>query len=108
MNCKKHGKSKFYFPTGRRPRCSKCSSDAVTRRRHGVKKKAVEYKGGKCVQCGYSKCLQAMDFHHLDPKVKEFAISVEGITRSWEKIRVELDKTILVCKNCHAEIHAGT
>lgn len=65
----------------------------------------VNYKGGCCVSCGYSACLRALDFHHIDPSKKEFQIS--GSTRSLEKAKPELDKCILVCRNCHAEIHAG-
>ena len=65
----------------------------------------VEYKGGGCLSCGYSACLGALDFHHVDPSKKEFQIS--GSTRSLEKAKPELDKCILVCRNCHAEIHDG-
>ena len=68
---------------------------------------AKQYKGGKCVLCGYNKYLGALDFHHLDPTQKGFEISTRGLTRSWEKIRKELDKCVLVCANCHRELHAG-
>jgi predicted HNH restriction endonuclease len=57
--------------------------------------------------CGYGHCPEALDFHHRDPKQKSFGLSVRGLTRSWEKIQKELDKCILVCANCHREIHAG-
>jgi 5-methylcytosine-specific restriction endonuclease McrA len=67
--------------------------------------KAIEYKGGKCIYCGYSKCSRALSFHHVNPSEKSFGISARGITRSWEKTRRELDKCVLVCSNCHAEIH---
>jgi DNA-binding CsgD family transcriptional regulator len=70
------------------------------------KEKAIEYKGGKCIACGYNKCIRALNFHHLDPNEKDFGIS-SGNTRSWEKTKIELDKCILVCSNCHAEIHEG-
>ncbi len=73
--------------------------------RQRVKLRAIDYKGGKCQICGYSRCHQALDFHHLDPKQKEFSLS--GISRSWDSIKSEIDKCILVCANCHREIHAG-
>ena len=57
--------------------------------------------------CGYDRCQWALDFHHLDPSQKEFGISMDGITRSWERVQKELDKCVLVCSNCHREIHAG-
>lgn len=68
---------------------------------------AIEYKGGKCKCCGYNKCISALEFHHLDPSVKEFNIGQKGYTRSWDKNKKELDKCILVCANCHREIHHG-
>ena len=75
--------------------------------RQQQKQKAVDYKGGKCQICGYNRCIRALKFHHVDPATKEFAISGAGSTRSWEKLRAELDKCVLVCGNCHDEIHAG-
>ncbi len=78
---------------------------SVIRRRKKLKQMAVDYKGGKCSRCGYKKCLRAMEFHHIDPSEKDFGISANGYTLSWETIKRELDKCILVCSNCHAEIH---
>ncbi len=80
---------------------------AVARRRKKLREKAVEYKGGKCMICGYSRCQAALDFHHLDANEKEFGISKDGITRSWKKVQKELDKCVLICSNCHREVHAG-
>ena len=77
----------------------------VARRRRNLKQQAVNYKGGKCVVCGYDKSLVALSFHHRNNK--EFGVSAKGYTRSWERVRSELDRCILVCHNCHAEIHAG-
>lgn len=79
---------------------------AVQKRRVKIKELSIEYKGGKCEKCGYNKCKDALDFHHLDPNEKDFGIGHKGYTRAWEKIKVELDKCILVCANCHREIHA--
>lgn len=71
------------------------------------KQKAVDYKGGKCIKCGYSKCLKALHFHHLNAEEKKFQIS-EAIAQnlfSWDLIQEELDKCVLLCANCHAEEH---
>lgn len=54
---------------------------------------------------GYNKCIAALEFHHLDPNEKDFGIASSGATRTFEKIKVELDKCIMVCANCHREIH---
>jgi predicted HNH restriction endonuclease len=80
---------------------------AVTKRRKKLKSLAVELKGGKCQICGYSKYVGALDFHHIDENTKGFDLSTRGLTRSWEKIKNEIQKCLLVCSNCHREIHAG-
>ena len=71
--------------------------------RQRTKIKAVEYMGGSCKCCGYNKCVWALAFHHLNPDEKDFSIG--GKSLSWEKIKTELDKCVLVCTNCHFEIH---
>ena len=81
---------------------------AVTKRRKKLRKMAIEYKGGKCIICEYDKCNAALEFHHLNKKDKKFGLSMNGITRSWEKTKKELDKCVLLCANCHREIHDGT
>ena len=73
--------------------------------RREVKRKLIEYKGGKCQICGYNRCQEALEFHHLDPSQKDFTIS--GGTKSFESLKPEVDKCILVCANCHREIHSG-
>ena len=80
---------------------------AVAKRRRELKRRAVAYMGGKCFCCGYDKHVGVLDFHHVDPATKEFAISQKGLSRSWEKIQQELDKCVMVCANCHREIELG-
>jgi 5-methylcytosine-specific restriction endonuclease McrA len=80
---------------------------AVDKRRKKIKEMAIVYKGGKCFFCGYKRCVGALEFHHLDPKGKDFGLGANGLTRSWERTKNELNKCILVCSNCHKEIHAG-
>ena len=62
-----------------------------------------EEAGNCCCMCGYNKNPAALDFHHLDPTVKEGKII--GSTKSLAKQREEAAKCILVCANCHREIH---
>ena len=104
--CKKHGDTP-HVREGDRWRCKKCRVEAVQKRRQILKLKAIEYKGGKCCICGYNKCMDALDFHHLNENKKSFGVAEKGYTRSWEKVKEELDKCILVCTNCHREIHVG-
>lgn len=79
---------------------------AIIDRRVIMKEKAVDYKGGKCSCCGYDKYIGSLEFHHLNSNEKDFTISFL-LNRKWEIIKEELDKCILVCSNCHREIHAG-
>jgi 5-methylcytosine-specific restriction endonuclease McrA len=81
--------------------------EAVKKRRRKLRDMARELKGNKCAICGYNKCSKALTFHHLDPKEKSFGLSERGLTRSWEKIKKEIDKCVLLCANCHTEVHAG-
>ena len=80
---------------------------AVKRRRKKVRQMAVDYKGGQCQSCGYNKCAEALEFHHIERDKKSFGISAKGYTRSWQAIQVELDKCLMLCANCHRELHAG-
>lgn len=80
---------------------------AVSRRRKKLREMARDYKGGQCATCGYNKCQRALSFHHLNPKEKDFDLSSRGLTRSWERIKKEIDKCILLCANCHMEVHDG-
>lgn len=69
-----------------------------------LKERAIAYMGGRCSLCPYDKCPAAMVFHHLDPREKDFNISSR---MSWKSIERELQKCVLLCSNCHAEVHSG-
>lgn len=109
ITCKKHGKQKHVAEKRNASytyyRCVKCRSEAVQRRRRKLKVKAVAYKGGECELCGYNKCDAVLEFHHRDPSQKDFGISNGGCTWGWEKIKTELDKCVMLCANCHRELH---
>lgn len=94
---------KYVMTKQRTKKVSKSESVILWRKR--TKIKLVEYKGGKCQICGYNKSKNALHFHHLDPNEKDFSIS--GKSLSFDKLKTEVDKCILVCSNCHSEIHEG-
>jgi hypothetical protein len=83
---------------------SKIKSEGTVARQREKKAALVEYKGGGCCICSYAGCNGALDFHHTGEK--NFIISSKRDI-SLEKLKEEADNTVLVCKNCHAEIHAG-
>jgi len=84
---------------------NKRSGGYVVSWRQRTKHRAVFYKGGCCELCGYDKSVRALQFHHLLKGEKDFNIS--SVSKSWQSIKGELDKCILLCSNCHAEVHEG-
>lgn len=105
--CIHHGQTTFVLEGRGSYRCLTCRRKSVQDRRRKVKEILVREHGGKCQICGYDKYIGALDFHHLDRKDKEFALSHKGSTRGLNKMREEAQKCLLVCTNCHREIEAG-
>ena len=85
------------------PEWAKQMSERVSNTRRKNKSLLLEEFGGCCSKCGYNKNPAALEFHHLDPTVKERKII--GSSLSLERQREEAKKCILVCSNCHREIH---
>jgi len=84
------------------------SSENVKKWRSFTKDRMVAAMGGKCQCCGYNKTNRALSFHHIDPNKKDLGISeIRANPKSWTLIVNELKKCILVCHNCHMEIHEG-
>lgn len=104
-NCKHHGDAVYVLRKDGRYRCRSCSVDFVSNRRKTLKRMAVEYKGGCCTMCGYDKYIGALEFHHLNPDEKDFNLGGKRQTTSWDNIRKEIDKCVLLCANCHREAH---
>lgn len=82
------------------------SAEATARARQNRKIDLVFIHGEKCAICGYNKYIGALQFHHINPKEKDFELS-NGNCRAFEDDVKESKKCILVCANCHAEIHGG-
>ena len=101
--------SEFYQRTSTRlaAYCKKCANNITTERMIKFKLKCIEYKGGKCIICEYNKYYGSLEFHHLDPKEKEYTISHLRSNGFNDKVRQELDKCILLCSNCHKEVEGG-
>lgn len=78
---------------------------SVSNRRRKVKEELVKYKGGCCERCGYNKYIGALEFHHKEPSQKDFSVANKGATKSLDFLKTEVDKCMLVCANCHREIH---
>lgn len=110
--CEKVLALKEFYPRRKRigagnlsPWCRECYRKDAAARSRAFKKRCVEYKGGACSRCGYSKYIGALDFHHKDPAQKDFGLG-RVHTRKWtKKIEAELAKCDLLCANCHREVH---
>ena len=106
-NCARHGLTRFVLRTDGACRCARCQAESVARRRRVVRASVVGEAGGRCAACGYDRYLGALQFHHVDPTDKKFALSGQGMTRSLERVRREAQKCVLLCANCHAEVEGG-
>jgi hypothetical protein len=108
--CKRHGLTEFaHYSSGQgkyRWCCKRCVGEAVTRRKQKLKRILVEEAGGCCAVCGYDRCIVNLTFHHVDPSIKSFAMSMR-VGRSIAAFREEAEKCVLVCANCHGEIEGG-
>ena len=112
---------------GMQPRCKLCvkASDAAYYIKHkqkiqparavyqravrrGVAGKIQQFKlASRCAVCGESEpaCL---DFHHLDPATKDFTIGeASSHGASWNKVKIEIAKCLVLCANCHRKVHVG-
>jgi transposase len=105
--CKRHGLTEFWLEGRGYYRCKRCRMERVSRRRRKMKLILVAEAGGRCVLCGYDRCVSALHFHHVDPATKRFHLSMQGATRSLAAARAEMSKCVLLCANCHAEVEAG-
>lgn len=75
----------------------------------GLQKKLelIDLFGGKCEKCGYDKNISAFDFHHINPYEKNFEVKVANLkSKSDEEILEEAMKCMLLCSNCHRELHS--
>jgi len=86
--------------------CKVCQKLYVSKRNRDHKSKAVDFLGGCCCLCGYDTCIDALEFHHKDPSSKDFSIA-KARNRSLERILIEVSKCVLLCSNCHREVHAS-
>jgi hypothetical protein len=105
VECRTHGLAKAYRH-GERLRCQPCEVIRVSERRRRVKRELVELAGGECSTCGYNRSMAALQFHHVDPATKSFNIAARGHCYSRKRLMEEVEKCILLCANCHAELSA--
>ena len=84
------------------------NSARKNKNRFRIKSEYRQRLGAKCQICAYNKCQNALHFHHVNPSKKKFAIS-DSLRKKYtqQEIDDEINKCVLVCSNCHTEIHSG-
>lgn len=89
--------------TGTSSRCAVCNFNI---RKEKVSLKVEDIMGGfLCWHCGYSKCRRNIHFHHVNPEDKKFGLSTREFMHSWKRVFAEMQKCVLLCSNCHGEVH---
>lgn len=100
--CSKECKEKEYSKNGYHTKYAR-KQDATGAE---LKTKYIKMLGGCCSRCGYKKNIASLVFHHLDPSKKKFNIGARTIVRkSRKEVEEEISKCIVLCQNCHNEIH---
>ena len=104
--CSTTGNRNFYNGQEKRKSglCKVCYARYLKEHRQFLKLRAIEYRGGKCEECGYDKCRAALAFHHVDNKDMEINKLIRA-SAAWDSIVIELDKCKLLCNRCHMEKH---
>ncbi len=59
-----------------------------------------------CNICGYNKCANVLHFHHTGDKEKGISVMRRN-TVSIKVLKKEIRKCVILCANCHGEVHAG-
>jgi len=101
--CSLCGKNFIDYQRKNRTRCGSCNTKI---RRFRAKSAAIKYLGGKCELCGWTGNQAAFQFHHKNSLEKDFIIG-NVANKSWEIIKKELNKCMLLCANCHSITHSS-
>ena len=102
LTCKKP----YIYNKSKGSTLTRCGSCLVNANRVNRKEFLVKHLGGKCVLCGYDKCVKALHFHHIEPSSKKFTVSGNHC-RNMVDLLKEVEKCCLLCANCHTEVEAG-
>jgi len=92
------------FYGNKRSICGKCHNVYCIRKGRETRQRVIALLGGACSACGYSKCNASLDLHHTDSATKDLNFKSMR-SWSWPRVLREIPKCILLCKNCHTELH---
>ena len=77
--------------------------EAIYKQRKAVLDRFKTFKG--CLICGYRQHPAALVFHHVYPEQKTNSVGA-FLRQSWQAVRRELAKCVVLCSNCHAVVHS--
>lgn len=101
-NCGENRPERFYQRN--KNKCKSCINKEKNDRLKENRVKAVNILGSKCIHCGYNKYTCSLDIHHMDPSKKDPNFKSH---RGWseKRLRKELERCVLLCRNCHSAVH---
>lgn len=107
-----HYNKKYYSETDielkrikRNQRTTKCNRERAIERKQELLNTLFD---GGCCLCGYNKCLHAIEFHHINPKLKSFSLDIRKLRQvTYEAVLEEAKKCVALCANYHREVHHG-
>lgn len=107
IQCKQYkDKEKDYYWSNGHTRniCKKCVKENEKKKYQKRREQFIEYKKSlKCKKCGEER-YYLLDFHHRDPKEKDFVIS-DRTRSNFKNLKEEIEKCDVLCSNCHREWH---
>ena len=90
----------------RRSECKECHNKQVKSRYKENKQVIDNLKDGKsCIRCGYNECVEALDYHHIDPSTKINTVAKLATHYNLKDRLAETEKCSLLCANCHRYFH---
>lgn len=102
--CGETDPGKFYG--NKRTICGRCQNKYNLKKGQEKRERILHALGGKCCICDFDKYPSALAVHHSNPGMKDPSYNrIRGW--SWKRIEQELKHCKLVCRNCHAAVHAG-
>jgi predicted HNH restriction endonuclease len=102
IGCSKSTVSYYCSPNGKEK-----NRNRTNKERKNLRDEIKMEYGGKCQICGYNRCFRSLTFHHKDPSIKEDKVSFLINSKGKSAAYAEAKKCVLVCSNCHGEIHDG-
>ena len=94
---------------GKQSYCKKCNIEYQRGKYREALKNYLQYleeRGDRCEMCGVSYPSSVYDFHHVDPRRKEYNVPMLAF-RNIDKARAEAIKCALLCANCHRQEHSA-